>query len=92
MSERRAGLGKEKVGGGALANPCQWPHVRARRRFAATRPPLLIWIQELERAQQKAQALLLQQQQQEQGMFPLHPHLHQGREAALWSLYPHPGR
>lgn len=48
MSDSGAGLGKEKkqVAGGALSKPCQWPHVRARRRFAATRPPLLIWIQQ----------------------------------------------
>ena len=55
MSDRRAGgLGKEeKIGGGALlANPCQWPHVRARRRFAATRPPL-IWIPHPQQQQQQ---------------------------------------
>jgi hypothetical protein len=57
MSDRRAGgLGKEeKIGGGALlANPCQWPHVRARRRFAATRPPL-IWIPHPQQQQLKQQ-------------------------------------
>ena len=36
-----AGLGKEYPGIGVLEKPCQWPHVRSRRRFAATRPPLL---------------------------------------------------
>lgn len=47
MSDSGAGVGKDKVGGAALSKPCQWPHVRARRRFAATRPPLLIWIRPL---------------------------------------------
>lgn len=37
MSDSGAGVGKETVGGGALSKPCQWTHVRARRRFAAMR-------------------------------------------------------